>query len=201
MNEETKRALIRRLSESDLDITAVAAGASGIWCFGSRAAGCARVDSDWDVLVVTRAPVLESRIRRAGLDLVNVRFAELDAWTSTELAAHVAAYGVRIDHGRELTLRSVPTAAAPRKCAVVNGRAQTLNAMWTGLQPGQRRRETLRLRRDLHRAWLLTQGASIPPTATLEREWRSSPRRARAAILDLIPLPQKIARAIAQPDD
>jgi predicted nucleotidyltransferase len=201
MDENTKPVLMRWLREAGVDVEGVTAHGGGIWCFGSQASDCARADSDWDILVVTRAPVLEPRIRHARLDLVNVQFNELDAWTSTELAAHVAAHGVRIDHGRKLTLRSIPTAAAPRKCAVVSKRAQALDALWGGLQPEQRRREMLRLRRDLHRAWLLTQGAAIPPTAVLEHEWRSSPLRARVAILNFIPLPQKIARVIAQPDD
>lgn len=196
MDEVTKWALMHQLREAGVDVADVMGSGGAIWCFGSQAAGCAHADSDWDILVVTRAPVLEPRIRRAQLDLVNVRFDELDAWASTELAAHVATHGVRIDHGRELTLRSIPTAAAPRKCAVVGRRAQTLDALWAGLQPEQRRREALRLRRDLHRAWLLTRNAAIPPTALLEREWQSSSFRARATILDFIPLPQKIARAI-----
>jgi hypothetical protein len=201
MDDVAKRVLMRRLHKAGVDVANVTAGGGGLWCFGSRAVGCERADSDWDVLVVTRAPALEHRRRCARLDLVNVQFDELDAWASTELAAHIAVYGVRIDHGREFTLRSIPTAAAPRKRTVVGGRAQTLDALWTGLQPKQRRRETLRLRRDLHRAWLLTQGAAIPPTAALECEWRSSPLRARATILDFIPLPRRIARAIAQSDD
>lgn len=198
MEPAARRSLIRQLRDAHVDVAAIAAGGGGVWCFGSRAAGCARDDSDWDVLVVTRAPVLELRIRRAQLDLVNVRFDELNTWASTELAAHVATHGVRIDHGRELTLRSAPSAAAPRKCVVVDGRAKMLNALWTGLQPEQRRRETVRLRRDLQRAWLLTQGAAIPPTAVLEREWQSLSHRARAAILGFIPLPPKIARAISR---
>jgi predicted nucleotidyltransferase len=201
MDAVARSALMRQLSEAGVDVAAVMGSGGGLWCFGSQAAGCARADSDWDVLVVTRTPVPESRIRHARLDLVNVQFDELDAWALTELAAHVAVYGVRVDQGREHTLRSIPKAAAPRKCIVVGKRAQILDALWTGLQPGQRSRETLRLRRDLHRAWLLTQGAAIPPTAALEREWRSSTLRARATILDVIPLPRKLTRAITHPDD
>jgi predicted nucleotidyltransferase len=196
MDKGSKRSLIRRLHEAGVDLAAISSDGGGIWCFGSQAAGCARADSDWDILVVTHAPTLEPRIRRAQLDLVHVQFDELDAWASTELAAHVATYSVRVDHGRELTLRAIPTAAAPRKCAVVGGRVQTLDALWAGLQPAQRRRETLRLRRDLHRAWLLTQGAAIPPTALLEHEWRSSSPGIRASVLDLVPLPRKIARVL-----
>jgi predicted nucleotidyltransferase len=201
MDEESRWALMRQLREAGADVATVANCGGGIWCFGSQAAGCARADSDWDVLVVTHAPMIEPRIRRAQIDLVQVRFDDLDAWASTELAAHVVAHGVRIDQGRELTLRSIPKAAALRKCAVVSGRAQTLEALWTGLQPAQRRRETLRLRRDLHRAWLLTQGAAIPPTALLEREWRSSSPSTRASVLDLVPLPRRIRGTLQGHED
>lgn len=201
MDAAARQALVCRLGEADVDIAAVAADGGGVWCFGSRAAGCARAESDWDVIVVTRASALEHRTRRAPLDIVSVRLDELDAWASTELAAHVATYGVRIDPGRTLELRAVPAAAAPRKCSVVGGRSRTLDMLWTGLQPAQRRRETLRLRRDLQRAWLLTRGAAIPPTAILEDAWQASVANTRAEILRVVALPSRIARAIVRLDE
>jgi hypothetical protein len=201
MDEAAIRALVRELRSHGVDAAKVAGDGGGVWCFGSRAAGCAKPESDWDVLVIGRAPVEEHRIRRSRIDLVKVCIDDLGAWTAGELATHVAAYGVRLDPGRALALHAAPKAAAPRKCAVTGARARTLDALWPMLGPSQRDREALRLRRDVHRAWLLSRGGPIPPTALLEQEWAAAAPRTRAAILKAIALPARLVRAIAQLDD
>lgn len=198
MDEAEIRALVRELRSRGVDVAEIAAGGGGVWCFGSRAAGCAKPESDWDVLVIDRAPAGEHRICCGRIDLVKVCVDDLGAWTTGELATHVAAYGVRLDPGRALALHASPAAAAPRKCAVTGARARTLDALWSGLGPSQRDREALRLRRDVHRAWRLSRGGPIPPTALLEQEWTAASPRARAAILKAITIPARLLRAIAQ---
>jgi Nucleotidyltransferase domain len=201
MDEAAIRALVHELRSRGVDAAEIAAAGGGVWCFGSRAAGCAKPESDWDVLMIGRAPAGEHRIRRGRIDLVKVCVADLGAWTAGELATHIAAYGVRLDPGRALALHAAPAVAAPRKCAVTGARARTLDALWAALGPSQRDREALRLRRDVHRAWLLSRGSPIPPTALLEQEWAAASPRARAAILKAIAIPVRLLRAIAQQDD
>jgi len=201
MDEAAIRALVHELRSRGVDVAEIAAGGGGVWCFGSRAAGCAKPESDWDVLVIGRAPAGEHRFRRGRIDLVKVCVDDLGTWTAGELATHVAAYGVRLDPGRALALQAASAAAAPRKCAVTGARAQMLDALWSGLGSSKRDREALRLRRDVHRAWLLSRDRPIPPTALLEQEWAAASPRAREAILKSILISARLLRAIAQLDD
>ena len=201
MDDAAIRALVRELGSRGVDVTEIAADGGGVWCFGSRAAGCAKPASDWDVLVIANAPVEEHRARCGRIDLVKICIDDLGAWTAGELATHVAAYGVRLDQGRALALQAAPVAAAMRKRAITGARASTLDQLWSCLGAPQRAREALRLRRDAHRAWLLSRGRPIPPTALLEEEWVAGSPRARSAILKTTAIPARLLRAIAQLDD
>jgi hypothetical protein len=200
MNAATTLALMRRLQDGGIDVANVARAGGGVWCFGSRASECASADSDWDVLLVTTEPVIQYRFDAGRLDVVQVSYRELHDWATSELAAHVATYGVRIDDGREIRLRATPVMAAPRKCSVVAARATHVDRLWDSLQPAQREHATLRLRRDLHRAWLLKRAAPVPPTAILDGEWEAFGPRTRAAILRVTPIPPPIGRAIRELD-
>jgi hypothetical protein len=144
--------------------------------------------------VVARAPVQTRRLRRVELDVVQLGLDELDAWAGTELASHVARYGVRLDGGAAIALHSAPQAAADRKRAVVAARALHLDRAWAALQPAQRGYRVLRLRRDLQRAALLAGGAAVPPTALLDAAWDAAPLGARRGLLG--GLPPQLARAI-----
>lgn len=195
MNAAARATLAHHLRCAGLALDAIAAAGGGVWCFGSRANGCARAGSDWDVLVVARAPVQARRLRRVELDIVHLGLDELDAWAATELASHVARYGVRLDDGAAIALRSAPQAAADRKHAVVAARALHLDRAWAALQPAQRDYRVLRLRRDLQRAALLVGGAAVPPTALLDADWNAAPLGARRRLLGS--MPRQLARAIA----
>src|SRR6516162_4429065 len=70
---------------------ALAKRASQIILFGSRAAGVAGHDSDWDLLLVGEGHAVRSR----ELDIVWIRPAMIrsESWLGSELASHVAVYG------------------------------------------------------------------------------------------------------------
>jgi hypothetical protein len=199
MDDATRIALHRKLLDANVDVDAVTRAGGGIWCFGSRAAECATDDSDWDVLLLRSelTAITRQKFVGSGLDVVQVAPSGLDAWATTELAAHVAVYGIRIDDGHVIELRSHPLVAAPRKLAVVAARATHLDRMFLALQPLQQLHSLLRLRRDLHRAWLLLRGTAIPPTAVLDGEWDACTRATRAEVLCLGSLSARISRAIS----
>jgi predicted nucleotidyltransferase len=195
MNAETRASLAYGLQTIGLEVDKISAAGGGIWCFGSRACGCARPDSDWDVLVVRPFPEDRPRIRAAVLDVVQVCADALDAWSATELASHVACYGIRIDDGTAIKLRGIPHAAAAYKCDLLASRTRHLESVWAALQPVQRDYRALRLRRDLQRATLLAGGIAVPPTAWLDAEWNAATPAARSSVLKGVP--RRIAHAIA----
>ena len=100
MNRTARDELSQRLLAANIDSHDVARAGGGIWCFGSRASSCERNDSDWDVLVISNERSMRRRLRHESLDICYVELRDLGKWGGTELATHVEAFGVRIDHGR-----------------------------------------------------------------------------------------------------
>src|SRR5687767_14264120 len=89
---QLKRMLARRLISVGLDPTPLFRQASEIIVFGSRAVGVHSRDSDLDVLVVGGVGKLKGK----GLDMIRVApdHVKTPEWLESELAAHVASYGV-----------------------------------------------------------------------------------------------------------
>jgi hypothetical protein len=172
-----------RLREAHIDLDHIAAGGGGVWLFGSRAAGCARRDSDWDLLVLTSSSVTHDRHKYGDVDVIYVALGDLENWAASELAAHVAGYGLRLDPGAAIEINAKPALAAVRKKALVASRSQLLDRIWVALRPAQLRCELLRLRRNAHRGWLLAKGSGVPPTALLDNAWSMASNPKRASIL------------------
>jgi hypothetical protein len=194
--------LAHLLAEASIDLAAILTRGGSAWMFGSRATRCARADSDWDILIVGSERGLAHELpRRSRLDLVYVDTQDFSMWCGSELASHVAVYGRPISVAHKIIAR--PTEAAPRKQRVVQERAASLARLWILLQPAQREREVLRLRRDAQRAWHLTMSLAVPPTAMLDEQWSALDASSRCAILDFCGLysvtrapAAKIVRAI-----
>jgi hypothetical protein len=184
------------LRKADLDLERIAEGGGGVWLFGSRAAGCARRNSDWDLLVLTSSTVAEDRRKCGNADIIYVALAELQTWASSELAAHVEMYGMRLDEGPPIQINANPIAAAARKQALVAVRSRFLDRIGAVLQPAQLGGELLRLRRNAHRGWLLAEGHGVPPTALLDREWQAASELTRVAILDSCQMAPRVRDAV-----
>jgi hypothetical protein len=193
------KTLVPELERHGIAPESVARNGGGVWAFGSRAAGCARRDSDWDVLVVTRSRPIRTRVCHGVLDVVRVDFASfLGHWRQTELATHVAAFGVCLAAPRALNIVAVPLAAATRKARVVASRAALVDRLWDAFQPQQLYRELLRLRRDVQRAALLATAQPVPPTAALDLAWSASGDVSRQEVLRTVPLSRRLTRALAE---
>jgi hypothetical protein len=194
ITEHYQLAVILRDAGIDADVIARAGG--GVWAFGSRAAGCAQPNSDWDVLVVAPVIVKTPSGRVGALDLVCVELPVFLAdWQHSELATHIGAHGVCLTPECRLQVVGKPLFAAPRKRAVVHRRALTIDHLWDAFTPHQRRRESIRLRRDIQRVALLEKGKATPPSAWLDAAWDASSASERRGLIRSMALAHRIARA------
>lgn len=169
------RELARSLPPPDqrlLDI--LSEEATELIVFGSRAAGVHSKASDLDVLFIG-AP---RRHRSERLDIVSRTPAEIEhpKWLGSELAGHIAAYGVVIRGGAEWKDAVRPDEATVsykerRVVALVDG----LWAYWDRLHPEFRRKYLTTIRREVQRLELLRKGVAIPPSPILDRKWKNEP--------------------------
>lgn len=140
--------------------------------FGSRAVGCAHAKSDWDILVVGEGPTVLAK----HIDLVWIHPRKFDSgeFFATELAGHVARYGVWI-HGSPDWRDSVRvgSAAVEHKAKRLVSRAHALERGWPILNAQLRAEESTLFRRDLQRFELLSRGEPIPPSKWLDDAWQA----------------------------
>lgn len=139
--------------------------------FGSRACGCARPDSDWDLLCVG----VGQRHKSAGIDLlwVTPESVQADAWRESELAGHIGEHG-RWLHGQpgwQPVIVPGPSRATQRKSRRIEQVHNSLRQTWHRLAPPYRAKYGVRLRRDLQRYQLLWQGQAVGPSAWLDASW------------------------------
>lgn len=144
------------------------AHAAEVILFGSRAAGCARQDSDWDVLVIG-GPRLRGR-HTGLLDLVWVQSAS-GHWLGTDLAIHAAHFGRWLHGEGDWRHRVRFDLAAVTKEAVLQRDLRQLVAYWNRLSEHRRLPHARRVRRNAQRLMMLRRSVPVPPTAWLDRQW------------------------------
>jgi hypothetical protein len=137
--------------------------------FGSRAAGAARRYSDWDVLCVG-----ERRQRQREVDAVWLSPTDIGTrrWLGSELAGHIARYGVWLigeDDWSSKVFRS--RAAVDRKRRLIQRRDSVGKATWRLLSSAYREQLATSFRRDLQRLEYLCEGRAVPATPVLDKEW------------------------------
>ncbi len=140
--------------------------------FGSASVGADRRDSDLDLLIIG----VGKRFKKRDLDIVfkTKRESLSPKWLGSELADHVARYGVWLKGvGRWRRTVLVGNAAVDFKRHLIRSRARALFAAWETLGEPYRIKHVIKLRRDLQRLECLIEGKSIPPTPYLDKEWRA----------------------------
>lgn len=175
--KESDRSLLRildhRLSQVGSPAQKYVAEASEVIVFGSMSVGLQRQDSDMDVLCIGTS---DFKLKSKLLDLivVPVEATKNQAWLESELAAHVATYGI--------WLRGVPmwTADARVGRTAVSEKHRRLSAFvmalqksWFRLHECFRVKYSVKLRRETQRLILLERGKSIPPTRILDFAWHT----------------------------
>lgn len=147
--------------------------ASEIVIFGSWTTGAQTPNSDVDVLCVGRG----RRHKCESLDIVWIseRHVETNPWLGSELASHIAAFGVWI-HGRSCWADRAycSAAAAARKADAIRRRAAALNDRWSHLAPPFRKLHATLIRRDVQRFRLLREAQPVPPTRLLDEAWQQT---------------------------
>jgi hypothetical protein len=147
--------------------------ASGIFVFGSQAAGVARGTSDIDILAVGTGEDMKS----PALDLVWVPESRIESpqWLHSELGTHIAKYGVCLKGDSDWTkLAKVVPATAERKWRRLRDVAVLLHD-GSPIHPTVRGKYETRARRELQRYELLKQGEAVAPTPLLDSEWQGDP--------------------------
>lgn len=144
--------------------------------FGSYAASLNTSESDIDVLCIGSGPRLKSR----NLDLSWVAEDRLDdnEWLGSELAGHIAKFGVwvRGDGSWRYSVFS-GTRAVERKRRRIISISRSATHFWTKLHPTFQHQYDISIRRELQRLELLLNHLQVPPTKVLDDEWRCGKRR------------------------
>lgn len=159
--------------------------AAEVVLFGSRATGVDGPDSDWDVLVIGPGRSLRSRL----LDLVVVsREKAVSAeWLGSELASHVALYGVWLKgEGAWRGSARVSPRAIERKVRRLHLKVSTYARLFYGLRGRRAVKHSRDLRRELQRLERMLRAEPVPPTPTLDAEWAELNDSTRAALVDRV---------------
>lgn len=138
--------------------------------FGSRAAGVSKEDSDFDLLCVG---VGASRLSRA-LDLVFIAPEDIqgERWLGSELAGHVARYGVWLKGDPDWVHRHHGShQALERKREKLLHRLQAVEQHFHLFDPLYLQKYLTLTRRDLQRYEHLAHGEPVPPTPILDQAW------------------------------
>lgn len=137
--------------------------ACGVCLYGSRAAGCHREDSDWDVLVLgVPGPW---RVRRPDIDL---SFEDPDSfeWLGRELAIHVTGYSVWLSGSMPWRPEDLDwETAAAFKLRRMRVQAESIRRL------GRNSSHLDRLRSDLRRYEHLRRREYVPPERLLTPDW------------------------------
>jgi len=138
--------------------------------FGSRAAGVHSSNSDLDILCVRSKSLMGS----GQLDIVSRSPGEIEnpKWLGSELANHIAAYGIVLCGSADWrSAAHVSAAAVSHKQRRVISLVDGLWAYWERLHPEFRRKYLKTIRREIQRLEYLGQGNPVPPTPLLDRKW------------------------------
>lgn len=173
---ENQEDLERALAVRSLSLNRLCERAEAVFIFGSRAAGCWRPNSDWDLLCI--GP--DRTHRDHGLDVVWVSSDRVanTSWLTSELAGHVAHWGILVagrapwrDWIRDAQGRQQSKEAASRKQRLIQGQARGLLRISNYLTDTLLHAEFDSLRRELQRYANLRIGQPVPPTAHLDTQW------------------------------
>ena len=147
--------------------------AQEIVLFGSRASKINKPDSDWDILCVGSG----KSIYKKKINLIWIDKEELKSprWLGSELASHIAKYGVWIK-GAGMWKNSVyiSSSAINKKIKRIIQLLRSLEHYWQYLSDFHKKKYLTKLRRDFQRLKILISRQPIPPSPTLDKIWHNN---------------------------
>ena len=147
--------------------------ASEVIVFGSMSARLERPNSDIDVLCIGDC---EYKLKTDLLDMIVVssEATQSGRWLQSELATHVAKYGIWISGVSVWKGEvSVGPAAVDEKRRRVSAFIKSLQNSWFRLDRRFHTKYSVKLRRETQRLLLLERGIAVPPTSILDHSWAS----------------------------
>ena len=172
MRTECPQNLADALEEVGLSWRAIERTAKQIILFGSRASGVEDDDSDWDLLLV--GPGHTVRLGLVDLVLISGEKLESKKWLGSELAGHVAAYGVWIKGDSSWKTNVYPSQVAlERKRLKIQARLHGLEKNWELLGEPYRKKHFELIRRDMQRYAIMREKEPVPATPTIDAQWHA----------------------------
>jgi len=172
-NEELTRILDNRLKNAVPYARRRVDCADEIIVFGSMALGLERPDSDIDVLCVGEC---DYKLKTTSLDLIGVstKTNANGVWLHSELASHIARYGVWVKGSPQWTTdASIDHYVVAEKRRRVMAFMKGLPHLWSRFEDCFRIKYSIKMRRETQRLILLQRGVPIPPTRILDDAWDS----------------------------
>jgi predicted nucleotidyltransferase len=187
VRQELATELCNRLAEVDRRHAPLLAQAAEIVVFGSRALGVNRNTSDLDVLCITEN---DRKIKTRDLDCLCISRNRLESseWLGSELASHVARYGVWLrGDGLWRQVAELNSSGLQRKQCRVASLIKNVHRGWPNLHILLRRKYRITVRRELQRLRLLQNQVAIPPTPVLDLQWTNR-ETTGDELLDILPI-------------
>jgi len=144
--------------------------ADEVFVFGSTACGLSNATSDVDVLCVGRG----KRRQSSRLELIWIPAERVltDRWLGSDLANHVARFGICLKGTPAWTSRVfVSPASRALKESQIRAAVKALRHYFCQLSIPYRSKRLLLLRRNIQRLLILRQGGAIPPVPMLDDQW------------------------------
>jgi len=172
--QELVKSALRR---NDIDWNDLKRCCDQIILFGSSTLTSFRSPSDIDLLCVGEG----ARLKRREVDLVWISMPAIrsQAWLGSELANHVARFGIWLHGSDDWSHRVFVSARAiNRKHRSIIARRRGLERLWRTLRSEYREKHLLKLRRDIQRLWMLNASTPVEPAPLLDRRWQEECRGA-----------------------
>jgi hypothetical protein len=173
---------INRLNAAGIGWADIDKHAQQIVIFGSFAVSAPRLESDLDILCIGRG----QRYKSPDLHLIwipkeKTRSPQL---LTSELGTHVAAYGKWIKGENTWAFQKRPSSrTVARKRRNILLRLNALHRHWNLLLPTFQKNQLLKLRRDIQRYEMMSQGLPPIPKTLLDKEWKARHQTSRLSHL------------------
>lgn len=173
MNRERLNLVKVTLNERDVALPDLCATNQQVVLFGSWATEVDRPGADIDIFCVGPA---ENRKKTSLVDLIcyPMDIVLSERWLGSELANHIAAYGVWLHGENNWGSRVfISRKAIAYKRRLIQARINGVVRLWKTLATEYRIKHIVKLRRDIQRLFLMKGGEPVKPTPSLDQSWKN----------------------------